>query len=196
MTTTPEITTGVRMTLAEFLDLPRQEQRCELIDGVVYVAAFPIPDHQFLAMVLSGYMFQQVMETGLGIVYQVAGVVVSDDSALGPDIVVVRSDHAGIIGPTVIGGGPPDIVVEVLSSDRNRDLVRKRQLYAAAGIPEYWILDGDADTLTALELAADGTYRERAVLTVGDTLTTPLFPEFSLPLAQLFEHPARIRPRE
>ena len=197
MTTTPEITTGVRMTLAEFLELPCQEQRCELIDGVVYMAAFPHSrPPAFLAMVLSGYMFQQILETGLGIVYQVAGVVVSDDSALGPDIVVVRSDHAGIIGPTVIGGGPPDIVVEVLSSDRNRDLVRKRQLYEQAGIPEYWILDGDADTLTALELADDGTYRERAVLTAADTLTTPLFPEFSLPLAQLFEHPARIRPRE
>ena len=193
MTTTPEITTGVGMSLAEFLELPRQEQRCELIDGVVYMAAFPIPDHQFLAMVLSGYMFQQIMETGLGIVYQVAGVVVSDNSALGPDIVVVQAERVGIIGPTVIDGGPPDIVVEVLSSNRHVDLVRKRQLYAAAGAPEYWILDGDADTLTALELADDGTYRERAVLTAAETLTTPLFPEFSLPLAQVFDHPARIR---
>ena len=196
MTTTPEITTGVRMSLAEFLDLPRQEQRCELVDGVVYMAAFPIPDHQFLAMVLSGYIFQQIMETGLGIVYQVAGVVVSDTSALGPDIVVVRSGRVGIIGPTVIDGGPPDIVVEVLSSNRHVDLVRKRQLYAAAGIPEYWILDGDADALIQLELGDDGTYRERAVLTSADTLTTPLFPEFSLPLAQLFGHPARIRTQE
>ena len=193
MTTTPDIRTGARMTLAEFLDLPRQEQRCELIDGVVYMAAFPILDHQFLAMVLSTQLALQILETGLGIVYQVAGVVVSDNSALGPDIVVVRQERVGIIGPTVIDGGPPDIVVEVLSSDRRADLVRKRQLYEAAGIPEYWILDGDSDTLTALELSDDGTYRERAVLTAADTLTTPLFPEFSLPLAQVFNHPARIR---
>ncbi len=194
MTTTPEIRTGTRMTLAEFLDLPRQEQRCELIDGVVYMAAFPIPDHQFLATVLTTHLALQILETGLGIAYQVAGVVVSDNSALGPDIVVVRAERAGIIGPTVIDGGPPDIVVEVLSSsNRHVDLVRKRQLYAAAGVPEYWILDGDADTLTALELGDDGIYRERAVLTVADTLTTPLFPKFSLPLAQVFNHPARIR---
>ncbi len=193
MTTTPEIRTGVRMTLAEFLDLPQQEQRCELIDGVVYMAAFPIPDHQILATVLSSYMFQQIMETGQGIVYQVAGVVVSDNSALGPDIVAVRAERVGIIGPTVIDGGPPDIVVEVLSSNRSSDLVRKRQLYEAAGIPEYWILDGAADTLTLLELGDDGLYRERAVLTAADTLTTPRFPEFSLPLTRLFEHPTRIR---
>ena len=184
------------MNLAEFLDLPVQETRCELIDGVVYMAAFPIPDHQFLAMVLSTQLALQIMETGQGIVYQVAGVVVSDNSALGPDIVVVRAERVGIIGPTVIDGGPPDIVVEVLSSNRHTDLVRKRQLYAAAGVPEYWILDGDADTLTALELADDGSYQERAVLTAADTLTTPLFPEFSLPLAQVFDHPARIQRQE
>lgn len=181
------------MTLAEFLELPRMEQRCELIDGVVYMAAFPIPDHQFLAMVLSGYMFQQIVETGLGIVYQVAGVVISDDSALGPDIVAVRMERVGIIGPTVIDGGAPDIVVEVLSSNRHADLVRKRELYEAAGIPEYWILDGDADTLTALALDDDGVYQERGVLTAADTLATPLFSSFSLPLSQLFDHPARIR---
>ncbi|MDE2786567.1 MAG: Uma2 family endonuclease [Chloroflexota bacterium] len=193
MTTTPDIKTGTRMTLAEFLDLPRQEQRCELIDGVVYMAAFPIPDHQFLATVLSTHLVLQIMETGLGIVYQVAGVVVSDSSALGPDIVAVRSERVGIIGPTVIDGGPPDIVVEVLSSNRHADLVRKRELYESAGVPEYWIIDGDANTLTVLELAEDGTYSERTVLTSADTLTTPLFPEFSLPLARLFEHPARVR---
>ena len=192
MTTTPEITTGVRMTLTEFLDLPRQEQRCELVDGVVYMAAFPVPDHEILIALLTTYLSQSVMLTGMGTVMGTAGVVVSADSALGPDIVVIRAERTGIIGTTVINGAP-DIVVEALSSDRNRDLVRKRELYEQAGIPEYWILDGDANTLTALELGDDGAYRERAVLTADDTLTTPLFPEFSLPLAQLFDHPARIR---
>ena len=193
MTTTPDIRTGTRMTLEDFLALPEMEQRCELLDGVVYMAAFPIPDHQFLATILSTHLVLQIIETGLGIVYSVAGVVVSGNSALGPDIVVVRTERVGIIGPTVIDGGPPDIVVEVLSSNRHADLVRKRELYEAAGIPEYWILDGDADSLTQLELGDDGVYRERAVLTSADTLTTPLFPSFSLPLSQLFNHPARIR---
>ena len=144
-------------------------------------------------MALSVLLWQQIVEPELGIVYQVAGVVVSDNSALGPDIVIVRAERVGIIGRTVIDGGPPDIVVEVLSSNRHVDLVRKRELYAAAGVPEYWILDGEADALTALELGNDGAYRERAVLTAADTLTTPLFREFSLPLTQVFDHPARIR---
>ena len=192
MTTTANIRTGTRMTLAEFLELPRMEQRCELLDGVVIVAAFPIPDHQILATALAAFLWQQIVEPGLGIVMHEAGLALWADSALGPDITVIRTERASIIGSTTVNGAP-EIVVEVLSSNRRSDLVRKRELYEAAGIPEYWILDGDADTLTPLQLGDDGVYEERGVLTAADTLTTPLFPEFSLPLARLFEHPARVR---
>ena len=189
--TTTNIQAGTRMSLEEFLALPEMEPRCELIDGVLYMAAFPIPDHQFLATVLAMYLGLQILESGLGIVLHEPGVVLSSNTAVGPDITVIRSDRTGIIGPTVIDGAP-DIVVEVLSSNRNHDLVTKRRHYEARGIPEYWILDGGNDSLTVLELV-EGAYRERATLTSEDTLTTPLFPEFSLPLGELFNHPARIR---
>ena len=192
MTTTPDIRTGARMTLAEFLDLPETEQRCELINGVLYMAAFPVPDHEILIALLITHLTQSVMLTGAGVVMGTAGVVISPTSALGPDIMVISADRTDIIGATVVNGAP-DIVVEVLSSDRNRDLVAKRRLYEDAGILEYWIVDGGADTLTPLALGDDGTYHERAVLTAADTLTTPLFPTFSLPLSQLFNHPARIQ---
>ena len=192
MTTATAIRPGVRLTLAEFLDLPEMEQRCELIDGVLRMAAFPIPDHQFLALVLATRLTRQITEAGLGIVLHETGIILTDDTAVGPDIVALRADRADIIGARAINGAP-DIVVEVLSSNRRADLVRKRELYQAAGIPEYWILDGDANTLTVLALGDDGSYRERAILTAADTLTTPLFPDFGLPLAQLFHHPARPR---
>ena len=192
MTTAANITSGARMTLEEFLALPEIEGYCELVDSVVYMAAFPIPDHQFLAVTLIMHLAQQIAETGLGVVLQHTGVVVSPTSALGPDVLVIRTDRTGIVGRTVINGAP-DIVVEVLSSDRNRDLVAKRRLYQEAGVPEYWLLDGDANTLTQLQLGDDGVYRERAVLTAADTLTTPLFPTLNLPLSQLFDHPARVR---
>ena len=192
MTTATAIRSGVRLTLAEFLDLPAMEQRYELIDGVLRIAAFPIPDHQFLALVLASRLTQQITEVGLGVVLHETGIILTDDTAVGPDIVALRADRADIIGARVINGAP-DIVVEVLSSNRRADLVRKRELYQAAGVAEYWILDGDADTLTVLALGPDGSYRERATLTAADTLTTPLFPDFSLPLEQLFHHPARPR---
>ena len=192
MTTAIEIQSGIRLTLDEFLELPPTERRCELIDGVLRMAAFPIPDHQILAMVLAYCLTHQIMQPGLGTVLPETGIVLTDDTAVGPDITVIRADRAGIIGATVINDAP-DIVVEVLSSNRRADLVRKRELYEAAGIAEYWILDGDANTVTVLALGPDGRYRERAVLTAAATLDTPLFPQFRLLLAELFEHPARRR---
>ena len=90
-------------------------------------------------------------------------------------------------------GSIPDIVIEILSSNRNRDLVRKRRLYAEAGVPEYWIFDPRNDTVLPLELRG-GAYVERGILGVGDTLTTPLLPGLAIPLADLFAH--RQRPRD
>ena len=82
----------------------------------------------------------------------------------------------------------------ILSSDRNRDLVRKRQFYAEAGVREYWIVDPAADSVTLLELD-NWDYVERAALTAADTLTTPRLPGLAIPLADIFHHRQR-PPRE
>ena len=190
-TATP-IRPGVRLTLAEFLALPEMEQRCELIDGILHMAAFPIPDHEFLSLLLGTYLNQQILFAGAGIVLGPTGLLLAENTLVGPDIIIIRAHRTDIVGPALIHGAP-DIVVEVLSTNRRHDLARKRALYQAAGIPEYWLVDGDANTLAVLGLGNDGIYRESATLTAADTLTTPLFPDFTLPLAQLFNHPARPR---
>ena len=192
MTATARIYSGMRMSPEEFRNLPERNPRCELHGGVLYVMPEPALDHQFLVHLLWKYLFDQLALAGVAHVYSSVNLVLSAEDYLSPDIIVVSSSRAEMLGRVWVNG-VPDIVVEALSTDRNRDLMDKLQWYAAAGVPEYWILDGDADALIQLQLEDDGTYWERAVLTVGDTLTTPLFPEFSLPLAQLFEHPARIR---
>ncbi len=195
MTTSAEIYSGMRMTSEEFRSLPEAGPRCELLEGVLYVMPEPALDHQFLVQILWKFLFDQLTVAGLAHTYIPVNLVVSGENYLSPDIIVIRADRSEILGEVWVNGAP-DIVVEVLSSDRDRDLVEKRTLYQQAGVPEYWILDGDADTLTILELDDDGSYQERAVLTAADTLTTPLFPDLSVPLAHVFDHPARIRSQD
>ncbi len=192
MTTRTTVRAGMRLTLDEFFELPEMEQRVELHEGILYIMPEPTIDHQFLTQLLWKFLFDQLVTAGLAHVYMPVNLTPLPTVSVAPDVVVVRAGREDIIDRVRVNGAP-DIVVEVLSSNRSVDLVRKRGWYAAAGVPEYWILDGDADALTQLQLGDDGVYQESAVLTIGDTLTTPLFPEFSLPLAQLFEHPARIR---
>ena len=103
-----------------------------------------------------------------------------------PDLCVVL--HAGgAVSGNQRAEGPPNIVVKVLSSDRNRDHVRTRQLYALAGDLEYWIFYPRNNTATLPELQ-NGEYVERAVPTADETLSKPLLPGLSIPLADVFRH--------
>ena len=108
-----------------------------------------------------------------------------------PDLSIVLRDRAHIIGDRFVDGAP-DIGIEILSSDRRRDLVRKRQLYADAGIPEYWIFDSLNETATLLELRGS-EYVERAALGPSDTLTTPLLPGLAIPLADICRNRRTVR---
>jgi Uma2 family endonuclease len=50
----------------------------------------------------------------------------------------------------------PDWVCEVLSTNRNKDLVYKRRVLHEHGVPHYWIVDLDGPLLTVLRYHADG----------------------------------------
>ena len=57
--------------------------------------------------------------------------------------------------------GHPDWVCEVISpSNAAQDRVRKRRLYAAHGVPFYWIVDPASRTLEALRLVTTGDHVE------------------------------------
>ena len=115
---------------------------------------------------------------------------------LSPDLAIVLRGSPATVNDRMVEGAP-DTVVEILSTDRSRDLVRKRQLYAEAGVKEYWIFDPRSDTTTLLDLRG-GEYVERAVLDANATLTTPLLPGLVIPLADVFHHrrrPARPKPQ-
>ena len=188
-----EYRTGDRMTIDEFLALGETDGKWELDDGVLHIAGSGSKDHQFLM-----HWFRRHIEDclytadpALGEVHHAITTILSRERhrVLEPDIVVIlagRSDVGGIVHVE----GVPDIVVEILFTDRGRDLVHKREMYADSGVREYWIVDPRDDTVTALELR-DGGYIERAALGADDMLTTPLLPGLSIPLGSIFRDPYR-----
>ncbi|MYC34658.1 MAG: Uma2 family endonuclease [Chloroflexi bacterium] len=192
---TKPISTGTRLTIAEFLDLPDTElrEKMELDDGELYIMPRPRPVHQFLVFWLGWYFANYINSFAdpPAEVYPDMVVILSREPrrVLAPDFAIILTGNPY----QIVGGyfeGIPDIMVEVLSTDRRRDLVRKRQLYAEAGVLEYWIVDPRDDTVTLLELR-DEEYTERAMLTVSDTLTTPLLPGLAIPLNDVFRHRQR-----
>ena len=90
----------------------------------------------------------------------------SEDTYLEPDIMVIPRPGA----PIARFEGVPLLVVEVLSpSTRSSDTVTKRDAYAHAGIPHYWIVDPDAPGVMALALEG-GAYVERGSASGSETL--------------------------
>ena len=186
-TSKPKLRTGARMSAAEYLALPDTDEYrwLELDDGELYFMPRPRRPHQFLKDSLVTFFRNQFDNApeSLAEVYSELVVIISQESGriLIPDLsIFIRppGDDSDISAASRI----PDIVIEILSTDRNRDLVRKRQLYAEAGIPEYWIFDPLNDIVLPLELRGGG-YIERPTLSAADTLTTPLLPGLSIPLA-------------
>ena len=181
---------GTGITLSEYMALDI-DGLWELADGELYEMPPPNVDHQeligFLYRMVCAYLDETTPK--LGRVWHGVGVALSDSMLLIPDLTFVRAERRDIVQRNYIDGAP-DLVVEALSSDRRRDLTLKRGWYAAAGIPEYWILDPANDTLTILELSGN-EYVERSVLSRGDTLTTPTIPGFEFALAGLFDDPDR-----
>jgi len=81
-----------------------------------------------------------------------------------------------------------DLVMEVVSEgadSHERDYVKKRRNYAAAGIPEYWIVDPHMKRVTVLVLAR-GKYAKHAEAGPGETAQSAMFKELRVRVSDLF----------
>ncbi|HET6569624.1 MAG TPA: Uma2 family endonuclease, partial [Rhodothermales bacterium] len=76
-------------------------------------------------------------------------VYLAETDAYQPDIVFISRDRMGIVGDYVHGA--PDLVMEVLSPETAYyDLTRKKRVYAASGVAEYWIVDPIEQTVEVM----------------------------------------------
>jgi Uma2 family endonuclease len=95
-----------------------------------------------------------------------------------PDLVYLREEHRQRAHEDYWEGA--DLVVEVVSDspkDRERDLVEKVHDYAAAGIPEYWIIDPDTELVRVLTLKGK-SYKVHGEFRRGQEADSVLLPGF------------------
>ncbi len=103
-----------------------------------------------------------------------------------PDVVYMKAANAARQHDAYWEGA--DLVMEVVSGDqqdRDRDLIVKPREYAAAGIPEYWIVDPEQQVIRVLTLARK-TYRLHGDFRAGDQATSVLLPGFTVAVADVW----------
>jgi Uma2 family endonuclease len=175
----------VRFTYNDYLLLP-EDKRYEILDGDIYVVAAPNIRHQSVALNLEAALFQHMKETGLGrILHAPCDVILSEESVVQPDILFVRKERARIVGESNLQG-PPDIVIEILSEGtRRKDLEIKKKIYAQFAVPEYWIVDPEANTVEVLVWSELG-YATAGIHGKNHSLSSPTLPDFKPALTEIF----------
>jgi len=178
-----------KLTYADYLRIPDDGKRHEIIDGEHFVTAAPFIRHQRLVLRLAIRLEAFVREHRLGeALIAPTDVVLSRHDIVQPDLLFISNERSSIVEEKNVQGAP-DLVIEILSeSSRRLDEVLKRQAYERWGAREYWMFDPHWKTVQVWERTA-GKLRRKAQLSAaaGDVLTSPLLPGLEIPLAEIFD---------
>jgi Uma2 family endonuclease len=168
----PDFEENGRYTYAAYLEWEGPE-RCQLINGEVFMMASPSVTHQALVRELTLQFGNWLRGKPCQVFAAPLDVRLfpkednSDDTVVQPDLLVVCDK--GKLGRAV--NGPPDLAVEILSpSNSHRELFLKFQYYLEAGVREYWVIDPE-EKKVQVHVYENGrylstVYREKACVSV------------------------------
>jgi Uma2 family endonuclease len=178
-------------TYADYLRLPDDGQRYEVIRGILYVTATPTQVHQYVLGELFFMVRGFVRKHRLGLVlFAPFDIRLPDRIAdpVEPDLMFFRKGNEPRGEEDSYFQGVPDLVAEVLSpSTRRRDQKVKFEAYRDAGIPEYWVIDPRMRTVVVYVLGEDRkTYVELSRGGVEEVVTSAVLSGLRLEVGEIF----------
>lgn len=168
--------------------------RYELINGELIELPPESPENDFFALNLRDQLINLVPRQLIRVhtcEIQVRVLEPKDPANRYPDLVMLRPEHLELMQRRLtvkLEMPPPRFVAEVISpgkQNRARDLIRKREQYAAREIPEYWLIDPEYQTITVLRLE-DGLYVERGVFSADDRVISAELQNLELMAKEVF----------
>lgn len=177
----------IKLTYEDYVELPDDGRRYEILDGELEVSPAPAPQHQAVSRNLLWLLHGHVRDRELGSVYCAPiDVILAQTSIVQPDLVFVAIGRTSLVTARAIEG-PPDLMVEIISpSSTRRDRVAKAALYARFGVPHYWLLDPEPRTFEVYGLEGPG-YRLAATYAGAATFRASLFPALEIDLGGVWD---------
>jgi len=179
-----------RWTYEDYLRIPEDGRRYEVIRGFLYVTPAPSFDHQLSVTKISHFLTAFVDQNRLGVVL-VAPFEIRLPRGIGnpvqPDVVFIRRERQPWRGDARFEG-IPDLVVEVLSRGNWRfDRTTKLTAYRDAGIPEVWLVDPIARTVEVFALSPESwEYRLWERRGAGETVGSSVLDGLAIEVSLLF----------
>jgi len=180
-----------RWTISEYRDLDKtglfHDVKTMLIDGEIFVMPLPSPPHD-ASLGLTAEFLRSAFTKGVHIRNQ-QGFDIGTRNDPGPDLAVVTGAIRDFTTST-----PTEaiLIVEVAVTSLRMDTTTKAELYASAGVPEYWVIDVPGRELHLYRdlvanpegLGADA-YRTRRVLKETDTISPLAAPTAVVKVSEL-----------
>jgi Uma2 family endonuclease len=139
-----EVPQPVKLTVDDFLLLAEAgafdhlPKKVELLDGVITVMSPQYTKHAFVLTQFAFRLQQRLLDIGSPLAAIISATLTSRPSnAPEPDIFLTRNARAE--GYAKAADAP--LVIEVSHTTARFDLGKKRLIYAAADIPEYWVFN-------------------------------------------------------
>ena len=151
------------------------QQRVELIDGIIVQMSPHSPAHAAILERLTRHLAGARARVQLPLQ-------VTSDSLPEPDVALVGEPESADRHPT-----SALLVVEVTASSHTIDRGRKAALYAAAGIPAYWLIDIPARAVEVRTDPGPAGYRTLRTLDAANVLASPFQGVEELALDELLE---------
>ena len=175
-----------KYSIAEFLALPKDGKRYELLDGELIEMPGASEEHVRISSNIQHYLSVFVRQNNLGIVYGSDAryaIVPGKDTVRMADVSFIQSSRVRR-GVAAMNFGP-DLAVEVLSdSNTYQEIEDKVAQYFNAGGKLAWVANPDKQEVYVYRAGSN----QRQTLTTGDELDgEKVLPGFTLEVAKVFE---------
>jgi Uma2 family endonuclease len=149
-------------TLMEVYEMLPEGTLAELIENQIYMSPAPLFKHQKTIQSIFKELDKTVEEKGKGTVIVAPFDIKLDKSrnSVQPDIIVILKSNQNQINELGRFEGVPDLLMEILSpSNKEYDLIKKKDLYEKFGVKEYWIVDPETKLAIGFALS-ESTYKK------------------------------------
>jgi Uma2 family endonuclease len=159
-------------------------ERVELIRGEI-IQMFSI-GRRHVAFVNNLNQLLVTRLAGRGVVSVQNPVVLFEDSEPQPDLAVLRPRTNPAYKELEPGAADVLLLIEVAESSLRYDRTTKLRLYAEAGIPEYWVVNCEAESIETYRTPTAAGYGDVTQLARTGTIALGAVPEVALTLAEVF----------
>lgn len=159
-----------------------EDDRVELVEGEILMMS-PIGSYHAASVKQVSSEFHNILG-GRAIVSVQDPIALNDLSEPQPDIALIRP-RADFYRHALPTASDVLLIIEVADTSVDYDRDIKLPAYARSGIPEVWLADIPAETVTAHTEPANGVYRTVRTYRRGDSITPLHFPDLSIEVTSI-----------